>query len=327
MEKRSKKIVIYSVFSIIILAILIIITKHFTDVNRPIIQGTVECKTHIASSKIAGRIDSIFVAEGDWVERGELLYTISTPELDNKLKQAEALRNEAKALNREVDRGARKQQIEAAHSMVEKAEAGMALAQATFERVARLYSKGVVPRQQYDEAKANLEAMTANHQVASAEYSLALAGATSDEKDIVAAKLDEATAVVEEVNLYINDSKVYAPASGIVSSITSNEGELIGTGYPTVIILGTDDCWATFNIKEDEMNKITYSSHMRGYIPALDKWAEFEVYYIASEADFATWTATRARGGFDIRTFEIRARCTDKSLKILPGMSVIIYEI
>lgn len=327
MEKRSKKIVIYSVFSIIILAILIIITKHFTDVNRPIIQGTVECKTHIASSKIAGRIDSIFVTEGDWVERGELLYTISTPELDNKLKQAEALRNEAKALNREVDRGARKQQIEAAHSMVEKAEAGMALAQATFERVARLYSKGVVPRQQYDEAKANLEAMTANHQVASAEYSLALAGATSDEKDIVAAKLDEATAVVEEVNLYINDSKVYAPASGIVSSITSNEGELIGTGYPTVIILGTDDCWATFNIKEDEMNKITYSSHMRGYIPALDKWAEFEVYYIASEADFATWTATRARGGFDIRTFEIRARCTDKSLKILPGMSVIIYEI
>ena len=327
MEKRSKKIVIYSVFSIIILAILIIITKHFTDVNRPIIQGTVECKTHIASSKIAGRIDSIFVTEGDWVERGELLYTISTPELDNKLKQAEALRNEAKALNREVDRGARKQQIEAAHSMVEKAEAGMALAQATFERVARLYSKGVVPRQQYDEAKANLEAMTANHQVASAEYSLALAGATSDEKDIVAAKLDEATAVVEEVNLYINDSKVYAPASGIVSSITSNEGELIGTGYPTVIILGTDDCWATFNIKEDEMSKITYSSHMRGYIPALDKWAEFEVYYIASEADFATWTATRARGGFDIRTFEIRARCTDKSLKILPGMSVIIYEI
>ena len=327
MGKSSKKIVIYSVFSIIILAILVIITKHFTDVNRPIIQGTVECKTHIASSKIAGRIDSIFVAEGDWVERGELLYTISTPELDNKLKQAEALRNEAKALNREVDRGARKQQIEAAHSMVEKAEAGMALARATFERVARLYSKGVIPRQQYDEAKANLEAMTANHQAASAEYSLALAGATSDEKDIVAAKLDEATAVVEEVNLYINDGKVYAPASGIVSSITSNEGELIGTGYPTVIILGTDDCWATFNIKEDEMNKITYSSHMRGYIPALDKWAEFEVYYIASEADFATWTATQARGGFDIRTFEIRARCTDKSLKILPGMSVIIYEI
>ena len=327
MENRSKKIVIYSVFSIIIIAILVIITKHFTDVNRPIIQGTVECKTHIASSKIAGRIDSIFVAEGDWVERGELLYTISTSELDNKLKQAEALRNEAKALNREVDRGARKQQIEAAHSMVEKAEAGMALARATFERVARLYSKGVIPRQQYDEAKANLEAMTANHQAACAEYSLALAGATSDEKDIVAAKLDEATAVVEEVNLYINDGKVYAPASGIVSSITSNEGELIGTGYPTVIILGTDDCWATFNIKEDEMSKITYSSHMRGYIPALDKWAEFEVYYIASEADFATWTATQARGGFDIRTFEIRARCTDKSLKILPGMSVIIYEI
>lgn len=326
MKNRSKKIIIYSIFCIIILAIFIVIIKHFTNVNRPIIQGIVECKTHIASSKIAGRIDTIFVAEGDWVERGELLYSISTPELDNKLKQAEALRNGAKALNREVDRGARKQQIEAALSMVEKAEAGMTLARTTFERVARLYNKGVAPRQQYDEAKANLDAMMANHQAANAEYSLALAGATSDEKDIVAAKLDEATAVVEEVNLYINNSKVYAPAPGVVSSITSNEGELIGAGNPTITILGTKECWVTFNIKEDEMSKITYGSRMRGYVPALNKWAEFEVYYIASEADFATWTATRARGGFDIRTFEIRARCTDKSLNILPGMSVIIHE-
>lgn len=327
MKKRGKIVIIYSILSIIILAILVVIAKHFTNVNKPIIQGRVECKTYIASSKIAGRIDTIFVNEGDWVERGELLYTISTPELNNKLKQAEALRNEAKALNREVDRGARKQQIEAARSMVEKAEAGMTLARATFERIARLYSKGVIPRQQFDEAKANLEAMTANHQIANAEYSLALAGATSDEKDIVAAKLDEASAVVEEVNLYINDGKVYAPSSGIVSSITSNEGELIGTGYPTITILGIGDCWATFNIKEDEMYKITYDSRMQGYIPALREWAEFEVYYIASEADFASWTATRARGDFDIRTFEIRARCTDKSLRILPGMSVIIYKI
>ena len=327
MNTKSNNYIIYTILSVTILVILIVVIDHFTTVNRPIIQGTIECKTHIASSKIAGRIDSIFIDEGDWVERGELLYTISTPELDNKLKQAEAIRSEAKALQREVDKGARKEQIEAAHSMVTKAEAGVTLAQATYNRIEALYSKGVVARQQYDEAKANLEAMKSNLLAAKAEYDLAKDGVTQEQKEIVAAKYSEAQSIVDEVNLYIDDGDVIAPASGIVSSIISNSGELVGTGYPVVTILGLDDCWTTFNIKESEMEHIGYNTHLNGYIPALNCWAEFKVYYIASEANFATWTATRARGGFDIRTFEIRARCEDKTLEILPGMSVIIYDI
>ena len=327
MNTKSNNYIIYTILSVTILVILIVVIDHFTTVNRPIIQGTIECKTHIASSKIAGRIDSIFIDEGDWVERGELLYTISTPELDNKLKQAEASRSEAKALQREVDKGARKEQIEAAHSMVTKAEAGVTLAQATYNRIEALYSKGVVARQQYDEAKANLEAMKSNLLAAKAEYDLAKDGVTQEQKEIVAAKYSEAQSIVDEVNLYIDDGDVIAPASGIVSSIISNSGELVGTGYPVVTILGLDDCWTTFNIKESEMEHIGYNTHLNGYIPALNCWAEFKVYYIASEANFATWTATRARGGFDIRTFEIRARCEDKTLEILPGMSVIIYDI
>ena len=324
---RNKRIIIYIILSLAITAIFIVTAIYITSTNKPFIQGLVECKTYTASSKIAGRIDSIFISEGDWVERGELLYTISTPELNNKLKQAEALRIEAQALQKEVDRGARKQQIEATLSLVKKAQAGVTLAESTFERIERLYNKGVVPRQQYDEAKSTLEVMSANLLSAKAEYSLALDGATNEERQIVAAKLSEATSVVEEVNLYIGDGKVIAPASGRVSSITSNGGELIGVGFPVITILDLDDCWATFNIKESEMSKISYGKTLNAYVPALDTWTKFEVYYIACEADFATWIATRARGGFDIRTFEVRARCKDKNIEILPGMSVIIYEI
>ena len=327
MIDKDTRVFIYTILCIAIITILVITLDLFTSTNKPVIQGSVECKTYLVSSKIAGRIDSIFVDEGDWVERGELLYTISTPELDNKLKQVEALRQEAKAFRDEVERGARQQQIEAARSMVEKAKAGASLAQTTFDRISRLYSKGVVARQQYDEAIAELEAMNANLLAANAEYSLALAGATSEQREIVAAKYSEASSVVDEVNLYIGDSKVTAPSSGIVSTITSNSGELIGTGFPVITITNTDECWATFNIREDEMEQIEYGKRFKAFIPALKSWAEFNVYYIASEADFATWTATRARGGFDIKTFEIRAKCMDKSLKILPGMSVIIYKI
>lgn len=313
-----------TVMLILLVAGIIALIRYFNHVNRPIIQGVVECRSYRASSKLAGRIDSMFVAEGDKVTEGELLYTISTPELEAKLRQVSALETEAQAINSEVDMGARKEQIVAVKSLLDKALAGLTLAESSYERVKNLYDKGVVPRQQYDEALANYEAMRATADAAKAEYNLVVEGATRQQREAVEAKVREAQGGVDEVRSYLNDAKVYAPISGRVSSITAEVGELVGSGMPVVTILDLSHCWVTFNIKEDKMSNLHLGYRFEGYVPALDKRSEFEVYYISSEADFATWSATRARGGFDIRFFEVRARPTEH-LDILPGMSIIVY--
>lgn len=314
-----------TVMLILLVAGIIALIRYFNHVNRPVIQGVVECRSYRASSKLAGRIDSMFVAEGDKVTEGELLYTISTPELEAKLRQVSALETEAQAINSEVDMGARKEQIVAVKSLLDKALAGLTLAESSYERVKNLYDKGVVPRQQYDEALANYEAMRATADAAKAEYNLVVEGATRQQREAVEAKVREAQGGVDEVRSYLNDAKVYAPISGRVSSITAEVGELVGSGMPVVTILDLSHCWVTFNIKEDKMSNLHLGYRFEGYVPALDKRSEFEVYYISSEADFATWSATRARGGFDIRSFEVRARPTEH-LDILPGMSIIVYS-
>ena len=51
---------------------------------------------------------------------------------------------------------------------------------------------------------------------------------------------------------------------------------------------------------------------------------EFEVTYIAVQADFATWSATRTQGGFDIRTFAVKAKPTTHIENMRPGMSVLV---
>lgn len=317
-----------TLYIVIVLALLLVgiitLVRYFSRVNRPVIQGVVECRSYRASSKLAGRIDSMFVAEGDMVYSGELLYTISTPELEAKLKQVSALEAEAEAINSEVDMGARKEQVEAIKSLWHKALAGLELAEASYERVKSLYDKGVVPRQEYDEALANYRAMQATVDAARAEYDLVVEGATRQQKEAVEAKVREAQGGVDEVRSYLKDAEVYAPVSGRVSSVMAEVGELVGSGMPVVTILDIANCWVTFNIKESKIANVHLGYRFEGYIPALDKRTEFEVYYIASEADFATWSATRARGGFDIRSFEVRARSVEH-LDILPGMSVIVY--
>ena len=322
MKKRNVIGLIIAV--VVIIAVVALVGWYLKRSEPAIIQGTVECTTYKASSKIAGRIEEMKVEQGDHVTKGQLLYVLSTPELDAKLRQAEAVKSAATALDQKALAGARVQQIEAALNMWQKAQAGKELAQKTYDRVKALYDKGVVPEQKFDEADANYRAMVATEMAAKAQYDLAVAGASKEDKDAAAAQVQQAEGVVSEVESYISDAMVYAPVDGEVSTIIAEQGELVGTGYPVVAILDTTDTWVTFNIKETLLPKITVGMKMTTYVPALDRNVELEVSYISVQADFATWSATRTQGSFDIRTFAVKARPVTDVENIRPGMSVLV---
>ena len=302
--KRSNIIGIIAAAVVIIVSV-VLISWYLRRSTPTLIQGTVECTTYKASSKVPGRIDDMKVAQGDRVEKGQLLYTLSTPELEAKLRQAEAVKSAAAALDAMALAGARVQQIEAAMNMWQKAQAGLELARKTYERVQNLYNDGVVPAQKLDEATANYKAMEATALAAKAQYDMATDGARKEDKEAAAARVRQAEGAVSEVESYISDAMVYSPVTGEISTIIAEEGELVGSGYPVVAILDMSD-------------------RMNGYVPALDSDVEFEVTYISPQADFATWSATRMQGGFDIRTFAIKAKAVTEAANMRPGMSVLV---
>ena len=320
----NRKIIWSAIITIALIIIVALVGYHLKHSEPIILQGTVECTTYRASSKIAGRIEKMNLHEGQHVKKGELLYTLSTPELNAKLRQAEAAKNAATALDQKAIAGARIQQIEAARNLWQKAQAGRVLSQRTFERVKTLYKQGVVAAQKFDEAEANYQAMVASEAAAKAQYELALDGASKEDKEAAAAQVQQAEGAINEVESYISDAMVYSPVDGEISSIIAEQGELVGSGYPVVSIINTTDIWATFNVKETLLPKIKIGGKMVAYIPALDKDIEFEIRYISVQADFATWSATRTQGSFDIRTFAVKAYPIGNAEGLWPGMSVLI---
>ena len=320
----SRKI-IWSAILTIALIVAVALIGHWLKRSEPVIlQGTVECTTYRASSKIAGRIAEMNLREGQRVTKGELLYSLSTPELNAKLQQAEAAKSAATALDQKALAGARAQQIEAARNLWQKAQAGRVLSQRTFERVKTLYKQGVVAAQKFDEAEANYQAMVASEAAAKAQYELALDGASKEDKEAAAAQVQQAVGAINEVESYISDAMVYAPVNGEISSIIAEQGELVGSGYPVVSIIDTTDIWAIFNIKEILLPKIKIGSEMAAYVPALGRDIIFEVRYISVQADFATWSATRTQGSFDIHTFAVKAYPMGNAEGLRPGMSVLV---
>lgn len=109
-----------------------------------------------------------------------------------------------------------------------------------------------------------------------------------------------------------------------MSSVISENGELVGTGFPVVTIVDLADAWTVFNVKETMLPKIRVGTRFDGYFPALDTTLSLTVDYIAAEASYATWAATRTTGEFDVKTFEVHARPAQPVEGLKPGMTVVV---
>ena len=320
--KRTKYAIIPALL-LLVAAILSALSIALKRSEKTTLQGVTMCREYSSASKISGRIESVYVSEGESVDSGAILFTLTTPELDAKLSQALAADRAAQALNSEVLAGARPDQIKAAYNLWQRATAAQSLAQQTFTRISNLHNKGVATAQQLDEARANLEAATASQSAAYAEYNLALEGATKEQKSASKARAEMAQSAVNEIETYIADSRVYAPISGVVSTIAHYSGEVVAAGFPVVTLLDTANTWVEFNIRETLMPNIKQGSRFSAYIPAIDRHITLTVNNISPQADFATWSATRNDGGFDIRTFVVKMRPTEVC-DLQRGMSAII---
>lgn len=309
---------------VLLISIIIFIGYRFGRSHRVAMQGFVESTTLRLGSKIAGRIEKVFVEEGDSVSRGDTLYVISTPELEAKLAQVEALLSAAKALDEKAKAGTRKPIVQSARDMWRKAQVGERLAQQTFERVQRLYEGGVATAQRRDEARAALDAARATSQAARSQYLLSVEGASREDKMAAAAQVRQAQGVVEEVERYLADRVVYAPSDGVVSTVVASEGEIVASGYPVVTISESGTARALFYIPETFLPQIAVGKRFEAEVPALGGRVGFEVEAIAVEASYATQSATSARGDFDIRTFGVRMKpIGDVALR--SGMSVVVW--
>lgn len=308
---------------VLLISIIVFIGYRWGRREKVTLQGFVECKNLRLASKLAGRIDQLFVEEGDSVCMGDTLYIISTPELDAKLVQVEALLSGAKAIEGKAKAGTRKPIIASARDMWQKAKVGVKFAKQTYDRVQKLYEEGVATAQKRDEAYAALEAARATERAAKSQYLLAVEGASREDKEAAAAQVREAQSVVEEVERYLADRVVCSPVDGVVSVVVANAGEIVGSGYPVVTIAESGSAMAYFNVPENFLPQLPIDRYFDAEVPALGKKIGFKVVYISAEADFATQSATSARGDMDIRTFEVKMQ----PLGLVPlraGMSVVI---
>jgi HlyD family secretion protein len=328
MNKPSAPIVKRVVGATVVLGVIAFIVYGLYLANRPVVaplQGQIDGRYIDISPKIVGRIAKLHVREGDAVKPGDMLVTLDSPEVQAKVSQAEAARGAAAARQQLLDVGTRQEDVRVARANWERSVSAATLAETTFKRINALYKDGLISQQRNDEVETAYRSALDGANAARAQYDLTLNGFRKEERAAAADVTRGAGAAVQEVAALAADISLKSPISAEVDKVVLHQGELAPPGFPIISLVNLDDVWAVFNLREDELAAVKIDTRITGKVPALgNRVVTFSVYYISPKGEYATWRATRQSSGYDIKTFEVRARPAEKVDGLRPGMSVLV---
>lgn len=292
--------------------------------GRDQVQGMADADSIHVSAKITARVRKLHVREGDRVRGGQLLFELDSPEVVAKQRQAQAILDAASAQQSKALEGARSEEIRAAAANWSRAVASSRIAQSTARRLEALFAEGVVTRQRRDEAVAQAAGALAAQQAARAQYDESLAGLRRQDQAAAAAQVRQAEGAIAEVAAAEVETRALAPLEAEVEKRLAEVGELVPAGYPVFTLIDIDHLWVALNLREDQFAAVHVGQVVHGDIPALGiEDVPFRIYYVSPAGDYATWRATRQSRGYDIKSFEVRARPVDAVRHFRPGMSVL----
>ena len=307
---------------LVLLGVLALLAWGLWQATRPapeILQGQMEARETDVAGKVTARVLELPVHEGQTIAAGALLVRLDSPEVRAKLQQATAAEQAAQAVAQKAQHGARPQEVEMARLQWQRAETAAQLAHTSYQRVANLAREGLVDEQKRDEAQANWKASRDAASAARAQYDMARAGARPE------------AGVVAEAEAAQAETELRSPVAGEVAKVLAKPGELWPQGVAVVSVVDLQDQWVVLNVREDRLARFAPGQSFDATLPALadaahpaGRPARFTVFYNAVLPDFATWRATRGGAGFDVRTFEVRARPAAPIAGARPGMSVLV---
>lgn len=196
--------------------------------------GNVEASAVVSvRSQVSGQLTEVFFKDGDYVRKGDHLFTVDPRQIEGQLAQAEA--NLARST-----------------AMLAQAQANLARdtaqernARQIAERYAKLAESGIFSREQQQQAAANADALA---QTVAADR----AAITSAEAQIEADK-----AAINNIKLQRSYTTIYAPIDGRTGNIVQRPGNIItANNTELAVIHQVEPIYVSFAVPEARLAEV-----------------------------------------------------------------------
>ncbi|MGE0440390.1 MAG: HlyD family secretion protein [Gemmatimonadales bacterium] len=199
-------------------------------------RGTIEVPEIDLAPSVGARVVRIAVEEGATVAPGDTVALLSQAELPGTLEAYRARVAEAAAAVRDLERGARPEEINRAGAEASAAAAEAERTATELTRFEGLFRNQVISRQQLDNATTAARVAAERKQAADEALALLRAGTRRDRITVAQAELANARAALASVEARASDLVLTAPVAGRIVTRPAEPGEFLGPGIPVVTL-------------------------------------------------------------------------------------------
>jgi len=273
---RRKKTVIIAAVVVGLIAIVILSKAVQKKEGEPVQVGKVERKAKLESkvtasgdirpvnlynltAEVPGRVEQIFVSEGDPVKKGQPLvrvdptqssFAVTAGEASVRVSQADAANQEVALRQAENNVNQTKANVASAEADLERNKSDLANAEAEYNRYQQLIESGVVNKSQFDAVKSRFEQARAvvNAQQArinqlkvlvhDAELGIDRARAALNSSE---QRVKQGQADLARQSDQLKKSTRYSPIDGVVSSLPVKVGEYALASFSTTPLMTVAD--------------------------------------------------------------------------------------
>ncbi len=263
-------------------------------------------ETAMVMSTLMGKVTTVNYNVGDYVNKGDVLFTMDTTDIVNNINvlKASLAASEAQIASAQtavdtVNGAAMQTQIQSAKSALDAAELAYNNSKTTYDNNKVLYDAGIISKADFD--KIELAYKNAELQYNQAKESYNIISVQMPEENLKKAQDAYNVAVASKASIEaqiasaqksLNDAKVTSPISGIVSECNVIEGTIASQSMAPFTIIDTSVVNVTVNVSESIINSVHEGDKVNLTIPTLTENNFEGIVKTVSPASNATGTYT-----------------------------------
>jgi HlyD family secretion protein len=200
-----------------------------TDLTQKLrVSGKVQAIRQVnVSPREAGRLQALYVDQGDQVQQGQLLARMDYGDLKGGIQQAQGRIAELEFRLAELKAGERSQTLAASEARVAAQQSRVELLQTEVQRLSVLAERGAISQNEWDSKQASLKQAEADLRASQKELELLQSGTRPEVIQQMQAQLIQARGQLRQQESREKDTAVIAPFSGIVLQRFADVGAFV----------------------------------------------------------------------------------------------------
>ena len=210
----------------------------------------------LGTGELNGRIATILVKEGDPVSRGQIVAVLDNADLSAQVKQSQQALRVARGRLKELESGARKEEIAAAAAGLDGANARRDEARNQLMRNRELLARHLVSQAGLDAAEAAFKAAQAAVEEAAQHKKLLEAGPRPETLQLYRDQVRLAEAALDYNRRRLDKTNIRSPIAGTVIERYLDEGEGVTPEIPILAIADLGKVWINAEVDETDVGRI-----------------------------------------------------------------------